>query len=186
MWNGSSYSPWQTFWTDSPRIVYSSSPPEQRLIVHGRICRSAGGVIFAGVRFVSVQLWEYLTHQLARERREHRVFMRLLEMVPGLEERLLDRSEEGVVHIAELVCYTHLFILSQCLPSYCIQIQKGASSARSDDTKSLKSAILDWITPHGQSLNPPLARNVKTNHGFHHEHTGALLCPASLDWVNME
>ena len=30
--------------------------------------------------------------------------MCLLEMVPGLEERLLEGTDEGVVHIAELVC----------------------------------------------------------------------------------
>jgi len=66
------------------------------------------------------------------------------------------------------------------------KIQKGASSARSDDTKSLKGAVLDWIKPRGQSLNPPLARNVKIDHGFQHERTGALLCPAGLDWFNLE
>ena len=52
--------------------------------------------------------------------------------------------------------------------------------------KSLKGAVLDWITPRGQSLVPPLARNVKTDRGFHHERTGALLCPAGLDWSNAE
>jgi hypothetical protein len=51
-----------------------------------------------------------LTYKLDRERREHRVFTRLLEMIPGLEERLLDGSEEGVVHIAELVCSCTHFI----------------------------------------------------------------------------
>jgi len=55
-----------------------------------------------------------------------------------------------------------------------------------DDTKSLKGAIIDWITPRGQSLDPPLARNVKTDRGFHHERTGALLCPVGLDWSNIE
>ena len=65
-------------------------------------------------------------------------------------------------------------------------MQKGAASARSDDTKSLKSAILDWITPRGQSLNPPLARNIKSDRGFHHERTGALLCPAGFDWSKVE
>ncbi|KAG2114230.1 uncharacterized protein F5147DRAFT_650037 [Suillus discolor] len=37
---------------------------------------------------------------------------------------------------------------------------KGASGARGDDTKSLKGSVLDCITPKGQSLVPPLARNV--------------------------
>jgi len=67
-----------------------------------------------------------------------------------------------------------------------VKIQKGASSARSDDTKSLKGAILDWIAPRTQPLNPPLARNVKIDRGFHHECTGALLCPVGLDWTNDE
>lgn len=67
-----------------------------------------------------------------------------------------------------------------------IKIQKGASSARSDDTKSLKGAILDWMTPHGQSLHPPIARNVKVDRGFNHERTGALLCPVGMDWADPE
>ena len=46
--------------------------------------------------------------------------------------------------------------------------------------------LLMWITPRGQSLVPPLARNVKVDRGFNHERTGALLCPAGLDWSNPE
>ena len=67
-----------------------------------------------------------------------------------------------------------------------VQIQKGISGARSDDTKSLKSVIIDWITPPGQSLDPPLARNVKTSRGFNHDRTGFLLCPAGLNWADTE
>jgi hypothetical protein len=67
-----------------------------------------------------------------------------------------------------------------------VQIQKGACMARADDTKSLKGVILDWITPRDKPLDPPLARNVKTDRGFHHERTGGLLCPAGLDWSNDE
>lgn len=40
-----------------------------------------------------------------RERREHRVFQVLLQMIPGLEERLVEGSEENVIHVAELVCF---------------------------------------------------------------------------------
>jgi hypothetical protein len=39
-----------------------------------------------------------------RERREHRVFRLLLQMIPGMEDRLMESSEEDIVHIAELVC----------------------------------------------------------------------------------
>ena len=53
-------------------------------------------------------------------------------------------------------------------------------------SKGLKGPILDWITPRGQSLDPPLSRNVKVNRGFHHERTGSLLCPAGMDWNDLE
>ena len=40
---------------------------------------------------------------LARERREHKVYLTLLQSVPGLEERLLTGSDEELLIIAELV-----------------------------------------------------------------------------------
>ena len=54
-----------------------------------------------------------MTNQLARELQEHRVFMLLLEMVPGLEEHLLEESDEGIIHVAELVRCARPFILLQ-------------------------------------------------------------------------
>ncbi|KIJ19527.1 hypothetical protein PAXINDRAFT_8015 [Paxillus involutus ATCC 200175] len=78
-----------------------------------------------------------------QERKESTVFCELLKMVPQLEQRLMASSEEEVVSIAEL-------------------IQKGASSARDDDMKSMKVAIIDWITPKDQILNPHIPQNVKT------------------------
>ena len=66
------------------------------------------------------------------------------------------------------------------------QIQKGTNGARADDTKGMKGPIIDWITPKGQSLVPHIPRNVKAGRGFNHECTGALLCPAGLDWKNIE
>lgn len=101
------------------------------------------------------------------ERREHTVYRRLLEQVPGLEDRLLESNADEVKFIAAL-------------------LSKGAAGARADDTKSLKGVILDWITPRGESLNPPLSRNTKCDRGFNHERTGSLLCPADLDWRNVE
>jgi hypothetical protein len=78
-------------------------------------------------------------------------------------------------------CVEQMYCLS-FLDHFPSKIQKGVSGARSDDTKSLKGVILDWITPRGQSLHPPLSRNIKMDRGFHHERTGALLCPAGMDW----
>ena len=50
----------------------------------------------------------YWTH---RERREHRVFKELLQMVPGLEERLLQSSEEEARLVADLV-RQHILVLT--------------------------------------------------------------------------
>lgn len=89
-------------------------------------------------------------------------------------------SEEVIAEIADLVSgvstlrYTYSYLM--------LQLRKGASGARGDDTKALKGNILEWITPKGQALNPPLYRNQKIDRGFHHQQTGALLCPVDLDW----
>ncbi|KAG1848336.1 hypothetical protein DFJ58DRAFT_717101 [Suillus subalutaceus] len=103
----------------------------------------------------------------AEEWREHRVFEQLLDSYPGLLERLKDGSKEEILHVGEL-------------------IGKGTAGARGDDTKTLKSAILDWITPKGEGIRPPLHRNSKIDRGFNHDLTGSLLCPAGLDWNDFQ
>jgi hypothetical protein len=116
---------------------------------------------------------------------EHAIYERLLGLSPGMEERLCNGSEQDIFHIAELVS-------GDCLdrhiplPNKISQIQKGSAGARADDTKGLKGVILDWITLRGQSLQPPLMRNVKTDRGFYHPRTGELLCPIDLDWNDQE
>jgi hypothetical protein len=40
---------------------------------------------------------------LIRERREHRIFENLLQMIPELQERLMGASAEEIVHVGELV-----------------------------------------------------------------------------------
>ena len=42
-----------------------------------------------------------------RERREHRIFRQLINMVAGLEEHIMEGSEEDVSYIAELVHGLH-------------------------------------------------------------------------------
>ncbi|KAF8236189.1 hypothetical protein L208DRAFT_1100785, partial [Tricholoma matsutake] len=71
------------------------------------------------------------------QRLEYHIYRTLLNMVPGLEEHLVNSSDKETQMIADL-------------------LQKGASSARSDDTKGLKSAVLDCIVPQGDSLTPPI------------------------------
>ncbi|KAG2048683.1 hypothetical protein BDR06DRAFT_984683 [Suillus hirtellus] len=98
---------------------------------------------------------------------EHRVFMELINSYPGLIDHLTNSREEDIIYVGEL-------------------LGKGASGARGDDTKTLKSAVLEWLVPRGQAVIPPLSRNIKSNRGFNHKVTGALLCPAGLDWSNVE
>ncbi|KIK12577.1 hypothetical protein PISMIDRAFT_18653 [Pisolithus microcarpus 441] len=76
------------------------------------------------------------------ERKEYSVFWELLKIILNLEDRIMSSSEQDVIAVAEL-------------------IQKGPSAARSDDTKSMKAAIIDWITPKGQALIPHIPRNAK-------------------------
>ncbi|KAG1732426.1 uncharacterized protein EDB91DRAFT_1238763 [Suillus paluster] len=95
----------------------------------------------------------------AEERQEHCVFEQLLDSYPGLLDRLKDGSDEDILHIG-----------------------KGATGARGDNTKTLKSVVLDWISPKGEAIQPPLHRNSKIDRGFNHKLTGSLLCPAGLDW----
>jgi len=66
------------------------------------------------------------------------------------------------------------------------QIQRGANASRADDTKGMKGTIIDWITPPGQVITPPLNRKMKFDRGFHHETTGSLLCPAGVNWDDPE
>ncbi|KAG2135608.1 hypothetical protein BD769DRAFT_1627061 [Suillus cothurnatus] len=94
------------------------------------------------------------------------VFMDLIDSYPGLLDRLTMGEDEDVIHIGEL-------------------LGKGASGARGDDTKTLESAVLEWLVPRGQVVIPPLSRNIKSNRRFNHEVTSALLCPAGLDWSDV-
>ncbi|KAG6904033.1 hypothetical protein DXG01_013075, partial [Tephrocybe rancida] len=104
----------------------------------------------------------------AKGRQEFAVYNDLLSMHEGLEKRLTEcKTAEEIELVADL-------------------IHKGASSARAEDTKSLKPAIIDLITPPGGSISPPLHRRQKIGQGYNHYVTGEFLCPAGLDWTNDE
>ncbi|KIK31886.1 hypothetical protein CY34DRAFT_19471 [Suillus luteus UH-Slu-Lm8-n1] len=150
-----------------PRKKATSSNP---LVLHGR---HFGRTVFALCNYPSLLTAGILRLEELQDspieeypadvRREHKVFIELIDSYPGLIDRLTKGEEEDVIHLG-----------------------KGASGARGDDTKTLKSAVLDWIVPRGQAVIPPLSRNIKSDRGFNHEATGALLCPAGLDWSEPE
>ena len=116
-----------------------------------------------------------------RERWEHHVFGVLLQMVPGLETQLMNGDKDQVVHTTDKVN----MILMSTVYLFTYLVLLASESTQSDDMKSLKGAVLDWIVPTGQLLTP-LAHNVKMDRGFHHEHTGLVLCPAGMDWLDQE
>ncbi|KAJ3502959.1 hypothetical protein NMY22_g18413 [Coprinellus aureogranulatus] len=155
--------------------VLLTIPPSSRmdaLVGHGRhfgrtihaFCRIFPLIKEGLSRLVQLQAGMLAEDDLTdRELREQEIFQDLTDLCPGLEARILKASPEELHYVADMIA-------------------KGSSGARADDTKSLKSVIIDWITPRGGALNPPLSRNVKTDRGFYHDATGELLCPATLDW----
>ncbi|KAH6868958.1 hypothetical protein BKA70DRAFT_1452313 [Coprinopsis sp. MPI-PUGE-AT-0042] len=100
------------------------------------------------------------------EFKEYLIYKQLLALSPKLEEHLFTGSEEEIYYIGDM-------------------ITKGSSNARSNDTRALKSAVVDWITLCGGVLVPPLQHNIKTDRGFHHYRTGELLCPVTMNWDDL-
>ncbi|KAG2085231.1 uncharacterized protein F5147DRAFT_589149 [Suillus discolor] len=153
-----------------PRKKVTSSNP---LILHGR---HFGRTMFALCNYPALLTAEILRLEELQDspiedypadiQREHRVFVELIDSYPGLLDHLTTGEEEDIIYVGEL-------------------LGKGASSARGDNTKTLKSAVLEWLVPRGQVVIAPLSRNIKSDCGFNHEVTGALLCPAGLDWSNV-
>ncbi|TEB19192.1 hypothetical protein FA13DRAFT_1618602 [Coprinellus micaceus] len=142
------------------------------LVGHGRhfgrtirtFCRIHTLITNGLSRAMQIELGRITVHDLGHsEIAEQRLYSSLLKLSPGLEERLNTGSDQDSHYVADM-------------------ITKGIASARSDDTKSLKSVVVDWITPTNRVLSPPIQRNVKDNRGFHHPRTGELLCPVNFDW----
>ncbi|KAG2094638.1 uncharacterized protein F5147DRAFT_584979 [Suillus discolor] len=154
-----------------PRKKSASSNP---LVLHGR---HFGRTVFALCNYPALLTSGILRLEELQDtpiedypadvRQEHRVFIELVNSYPGLLDHLMNGEDEDIVHVGELM-------------------GKGASGARGNNTKTLKSAVLEWLVPRGQAVIPPLARNIKSDRGFNHKVTGTLLCPAGLDWSNAE
>ncbi|KAI6032694.1 hypothetical protein F5J12DRAFT_712857, partial [Pisolithus orientalis] len=59
---------------------------------------------------------------------------------------------------------------------------KGADGAHGDDMANLKQDIMSWLTDLFHPIEPPLHTTTKDEHGFVHDVTGKLICPAEFDW----
>jgi hypothetical protein len=65
-------------------------------------------------------------------------------------------------------------------------MKEGQDGAHSDDTASIKSAIVEMLQVFDPEAAQGLKPSLKDNRGFHHGLTGKLLCPVSLDWSDDE
>lgn len=87
-------------------------PDNQRHPADGRALRGSRRVIHSTVCTYSVVESRYYFF-LSRERKEHQVYLALLGMVPGLEERLMSGDTEMIHRCAMLVsqkCEAYNFI----------------------------------------------------------------------------
>ena len=117
-----------------------------------------------------------------RERLHYRLFEEALDFMPLLKKSLEDGTfvTRELMHIGDQVS---LLLLSRHVRMLtCSQIQAGAAASRADDIKSLKPAILDWITNSENGLVPPIPRNNMAKRGWNHDATGEVLCPAGLKY----
>ncbi|KAG1761735.1 hypothetical protein EDD22DRAFT_779319 [Suillus occidentalis] len=66
-------------------------------------------------------------------------------------------------------------------------LRQGADGARGDDTSKLKSLVAEWAN-RDLKPTPPQAIDPDDKHcrGFAHDICGKLLCPAELDWDNLD
>ncbi|KAG8920387.1 hypothetical protein FRC02_000944 [Tulasnella sp. 418] len=90
------------------------------------------------------------------------LFFQLVKQIPGCLEKLQEDDEMG--------SYRN---------DVTAALEQGANTARSDDCRGLKSAILDMLSDYCENRS---SRRVKHNRGFNDVALGKLLCPLRFDW----
>ncbi|KAG2047562.1 hypothetical protein BDR06DRAFT_985114 [Suillus hirtellus] len=140
------------------------------LVLHGQ---HFGRTVFALCNYpalltASILQLEELQDSLIKDypadvQQEHKVFINLIDSYLGLLDYLTKGEEEDIIHVGEL-------------------LGKGASGASGNNTKTLKSAILEWLVPKGQVVIPPLSWSIKSDHGFNHEVTGPVFLYAGYEY----
>ncbi|KAG2745192.1 hypothetical protein P692DRAFT_20742051 [Suillus brevipes Sb2] len=64
-------------------------------------------------------------------------------------------------------------------------LRQGADGARGDDTSKLKTLVAEWVNREFKPT-PLVDPDDKHSRGFTHDACGRLLCPAELDWNNLD
>ncbi|KAI9068225.1 hypothetical protein FKP32DRAFT_1587883 [Trametes sanguinea] len=98
------------------------------------------------------------------ERHNHAAWEELLHIIPNLLTILLDSNAD------------------QPLRRVSSALLAGCNAARSDDTRAIKLAIVEWLSAALQEANVVLHPANKAQRGFNNVVTGRLLCPIVLDY----
>ena len=130
--------------------------------------------------YPNLLLWWWSLDYTCSKRQEQRFMKSRLELYLALKNILWTHQKKRLCILQTRQVFLSFFYKILISTQLC----KGVSGSRGDDKWSLKGAVLDWTTPQGQALNPPLTQNKKDDHSFNHETTGALLCLINLDWSN--
>ncbi|KAI0647704.1 hypothetical protein C8Q79DRAFT_1008119 [Trametes meyenii] len=106
------------------------------------------------------------------DNRRYDAFQALVQLVPTFAS-IIDNDEASPEAI------------QKWLNDFAGSLKLGASGAKSDDTGSLRGAVIDWLKAGNKSqpnLTSTLEREKKIGRGFRNDITGKLLCPVMLDW----
>ncbi|KAI0703344.1 hypothetical protein C8T65DRAFT_654912 [Cerioporus squamosus] len=108
------------------------------------------------------QWWEYTVQQ----RRDYRAFEQLREIVPNLDE-IMEKGRD---------------VNGRTLQSIQTTLFAGSNAERSDNTRTVKINIIEWMANKLKVAGVSLSSTTKDNRGFNNPVTGAELCPAELDY----
>ncbi|KAJ3576923.1 hypothetical protein NP233_g85 [Leucocoprinus birnbaumii] len=88
------------------------------------------------------------------------LYIETVVFIPSLPEVILAKGPESIEIIAR-------------------NLDRGRSNTRSSDIHSIKAHIYQW-----REWNPPFKTSMPHTLGFNNASTGALLCPANLNWTD--
>ncbi|KAL0564602.1 hypothetical protein V5O48_017440 [Marasmius crinis-equi] len=101
-----------------------------------------------------------------RERdRNETAYQLLVKAVPGLQKKLEDPNQAP----EEIVKYLR-------------ELETGGNNARNDDVNTSKEEIVAWLEARPVPPSPRLNKRTRLFRAFSNDTTGALICPADMDW----
>ncbi|CDO76978.1 hypothetical protein BN946_scf184298.g5 [Trametes cinnabarina] len=103
-----------------------------------------------------------------QERRNNQAWEALIRIIPNLSAILSDSNAD------------------QPLRRISAALLAGCNAARADDTRTIKIAIVEWLSKALQDAQIALHPSNKAQRGFGNPVTGRLLCPIILDYQDHE